>query len=122
VRKAFIRCARWLRNQFDFPVRVPIYLLPGHYVRTADGKRRSASIFLPWDREVEPYIRVATGDYSELREKHGRDNALASFLCSLSHEIIHYPQWIETGESWERGVAPKAKNLVNQYAEITDYP
>jgi hypothetical protein len=53
VRAALLRYARWLRLQFEFPVRVPVYLLPGAVVRTMDGNSASASIFLPWDRKVE---------------------------------------------------------------------
>jgi hypothetical protein len=103
-------------------VRVPVYLLAGKRVRTVDGQFASASIFLPWSRRVEPYIRVATGDYDELRRACGRDNALTGYLGSLSHEVVHYRQWIETGRSWEQGVIIKAKRLVNRYARTVDHP
>jgi hypothetical protein len=86
------------------------------------GRLVSASIFLPWSRRVEPYIKVATGDYDELRRASGRDNALAAFLCSLSHEVVHYRQWIETGRSWEQGVITKATRLVERYARTVDHP
>ena len=122
VRAALIRYARWLRREFEFPIRVPAYLLPGSQVRTMHGDLASASIFLPWDRAVEPYIRIATGDYPQERREYGRDNALAMYLGSLSHEVVHYRQWIETGESWERGVAVRAHHLVDRYAETTDHP
>lgn len=122
VRAALIRYARWLRCQFTFPVRVPVYLLPSSKVVTMHGERVSASIFLPWDRTVEPYIRIATGDFPELCRHHGRDNALAAFLTSLSHEVLHHRQWIDTGRSWERGVATRAKRLVQAYAETVDHP
>jgi hypothetical protein len=54
-----VRYARWLRRQFEFPIHVPVYLLPGEFVRTMHGEECSASIFLPWSRNQEPYIRVA---------------------------------------------------------------
>ena len=122
VRAALLRYASWLRSQLEFPVRVPVYLLAGKSVRTVDGRLGSASIFLPWNRKVEPYIRIATGDFQELRRAHGRDNALAAYLSSLSHEIVHYRQWVETGRSWEEGVVTKAKRLVDRYARTVDHP
>jgi hypothetical protein len=30
------------------------------------GRLASASFFAPWDRTVEPYIRVSTGEYPQL--------------------------------------------------------
>jgi len=122
VRAAYVRFARWLRQEYDFPVRIPVYLLPSEVVVTVDGRRCSASFFAPWDRTMEPYARIATGDFLKLRAKVGRDNALASFLVSLAHEVIHYQQWISTGETWERGVARKASAMVDRYAKTVDRP
>jgi hypothetical protein len=122
VRAALCRYARWLRTQCEFPIRVPVYLLPTERVTTMHGERGSASIFLPWKRTVEPYIRIATGDYRRIARSWGRDNALASYLSSLSHEVLHYKQWIETGRSWERGVPAKALKIVERYAQTVDHP
>jgi hypothetical protein len=122
VRDAFVRFARWLRREYEFPLRLPVYLLPGEIVVTMDGKRCSASFFAPWDRTVEPFARVATGDYPKIEAKVGRDDALASFLVSLAHEIIHYQQWVKTGEISERGVARKASAMVDRYARTVDRP
>src|SRR5207247_7871475 len=97
VRAALCRYASCLRAEIEFPVRVPVYLLPGKRVRTVDGQFASPSIFLPWSRGVEPYIRVATGDYDELRRAGGRDNALAAYLSSQSHEVVHYRRGLEPG-------------------------
>ena len=122
VRASLIRYASWLRTVVEFPVRVPVYLLPDDQVRTADGQLVSASIFLPWERQLEPYIRIATGDFPRLRRACGRDDALGAYLCSLSHEVMHYRQWIETGKAWERGVVAKARRLVDAYARTVNRP
>ena len=122
MRAALIRYARWLRLQFEFPLRVPVYLRPSATVRTMHGEDCAAAIFLPWDRTVEPYIRIATGDFAQLRRERGRDHALAAYLSSLSHEVLHYRQWIETGDSWEHGVVVRARGLVKQYAKTVDHP
>jgi hypothetical protein len=122
VRAAMVRYARWLRRQFEFPIYVPVYLLPGEFVRTMHGEECSASIFLPGSRKQEPYIRVATGDYLKLKRRRGRDNALAAFLVSLSHEVLHYRQWVETGKATERRVVTNASRLVTRYAREVASP
>lgn len=122
VRGACIRFAKWLRANYEFPVLVPVYLLPGAHLTTIDGDKASASFFAPWDRRVEPYIRIATGDYHDLLDACGRDNALAAYLSSLAHEVIHYQQWIATGETTERGVIRIAAKMVDRYALTVDHP
>src|SRR6187399_141877 len=87
VREALIRYARWLRLRYEFPVRVPVYPQPTNMLRTRDGRSCSATFFAPFDRNVEPYIRIATGDYADAKRKLGRVNALAGILRSLSHEL-----------------------------------
>ncbi len=122
VRRALIRYARWLRANYEFPIRVPVYLLPSEFVTTIVGAKCSASFFAPFDQTIEPYIRIATGDYPALAAESGRDNALASFIISMSHEVVHYRQWIETGDIWERGVARRAVTMLRQYEKSVDKP
>lgn len=122
VRRALLRFAKWLRTKYEFPVRVPVYLYPYEYIITGNGERVTASFFAPDDRDVEPFIRIATGDYSDLRSESGRDNALAAFIMSLAHEVIHYQQWIETGDVWEKGVVRAASRMLRDYCNSTDRP
>ena len=86
VRRALVKFARWLRTQYDFPIRVPVYLLPTAEVTTCSGAKVSASFFAPIDRTREPYIRIATGDYPDLKRDRGRDHALAAFITSTSSD------------------------------------
>lgn len=121
VRDALIRYAQWLRREYDFPIRVPVYLQPGEYI-IADGKQCSAAFFAPFNRNQEPFIRIATGDYSLLQRAEGRDNALASFIVSMSHEVVHYLQWLDTGDCWERGVARRAVSMLRRYEKTVERP
>jgi len=89
---------------------------------TIDGNAVTASFFAPFDTKVEPYIRIATGDYVGLRKRRGRDNALAAYIVSLSHEIVHYQQWASTGQVCERGVACRARNMLSKYASTVAHP
>ena len=122
VRDALVRYAKWLRERYEFPVRVPVYLTQGEFVTTVEGEKVSASFFAPFDRGVEPYIRIATGDFPGLRRDLGRDDSLAAFIVSLSHEVIHYHQWIKTGQTRERGVAKKAVTMLRYYAATVESP
>ena len=122
MRAALIRFARWLRREFEFPIRVPVYLFPSEHIVTMHGDRVSASFFAPFNRSVEPFIRIATGDYPQLSKELGRDNALAAFLQSLAHELVHYEQWVATGETSERGVTRRAQRIVERYSLTTDHP
>ena len=103
-------------------MRVPVYLHPTPTITTFDGRVVSASFFAPFDRNVEPYIRIATGDYRELKRKRGRDNALASYIISLGHEVAHYRQWQATGDIWERGVVREAVAMLRAYEKTVDHP
>jgi hypothetical protein len=78
--------------------------------------------FAPWQPDEEPYIRVATGDYPAERAAHGRDNALASYLHSLAHEVVHYQQWLHSGEISERGVVVRARRMVATYSTTVRHP
>ena len=72
VRAAMIRFARWLRANYEFPIRVPVYLSPHAYLMTRHGEVAFATSFGPFGRDTEPYIRIATGDYAvHIRRKRG---------------------------------------------------
>jgi len=122
VREALIRFAKWLRKIKEFPVRVNVYLSQREYLVALDGDQCFGTIWIPDDPEYYPSIRLATGDYEMREQKFGRDNALAKDLNTLSHELVHYWQWIETGDMWEKGVPRQATTLVNLYSKSTAHP
>jgi hypothetical protein len=121
VRRALIRYARWLRENYTFPIRVPVYLLRRPFAITKG--ERGVAVFVSFSsRTVEPYIGLATGDFVSLRKQRSRDDCLASYILSLSHEVVHYQQWIATGRSWERGVSRKAVAMLRRYNKTVDHP
>lgn len=119
---ALQRFAKWLRQEFDFPIRVPVYLNPHRHHITVEGEEASASFFAPFDPNVEPYIRIATGEYEDFVAEKGRNNALASHIISLAHEIIHYQQWLVDGNTSEEGIEEEAVAMMHRYAETVDEP
>ena len=122
VREALKRFAGWLRQEYCFPVRVPVYLNQHSHFVTVEGEEVTASFFAPDDQSVEPYIRIATGDYEDLVSELGKNDALASYICSLAHEIIHYQQWIHGGCTSEEGIEEEAVAILRRYAQTVDAP
>ena len=122
VREALKRFAKWLRQEYDFPIRVPVYLNMKYRHVTIEGEEVSASFFAPYDRSIEPYIRIATGDYDDLVAKSNKQDALAAYIRSLAHEVIHYQQWIVDGRTTEKGVDRKALAILRRYPQTVDMP
>jgi len=122
VRDCVIRFTRWLRKIKPFPVRINVYLLPHSHIIARDGDECSATIWIPDDPSCSPYIKISTGDYEQSKNTDGRDNALAGILGSLCHELIHYWQWLDTGDMWEKGVPRQASALVRLYSKSTEHP
>ncbi|WP_339324841.1 hypothetical protein [Paenibacillus sp. FSL W8-0194] len=122
VRRACLEFASWIRGNMEFPIRVVVYLKKDYYILTKFNEEVSASFFAPYNKNDEPYIRIATGDFEELDSKYGRNNTLASYLVSFAHELIHYQQWIHDEPFLEKEAEEKANVIVDQYAESREYP
>ncbi|MFS0892538.1 hypothetical protein [Peribacillus frigoritolerans] len=117
VRSVCINFCKWLRTQMEFPVRVVIYLKKDYQIKNRTTKQMvTATFFAPYDKNVEPFIRIATGDYSELIEERGKKDALYAMLDSIAHEIIHYQQWLENRELNEEEAEEEGYKLVDSYA------
>ena len=122
VREALKRFAKWLRQEYDFPIRVPVYLNQPRRFVTIEGEEVTASFFAPYDLNVEPYIRIATGDYDDLVAKSNKNDALAAYIISLAHEIVHYQQWITDGNTSEEGIEKEAVAILRRYEQTVDEP
>lgn len=122
VKEAIIKFSRWLRQKFEFPVRLPVYLRPERELKNIHGETCSASFFAPFESDFEPYIRIATGAYQDEKRERNRDDALAGYICSLAHEVIHYNQWINGKELTEAGVEEESDSILYEYSLSTDKP
>lgn len=118
--------ANWLRSEYEFPQRVPVYVKGAKCLRTMDGEGAVGTFFEPFSDSEEPYIRIATGDYEELKAKSGKDNALATILASIAHELTHYHQWINhislTPIGAERQATRYAQFILDEYAQTREHP
>lgn len=91
-----------------------------------DGEMVSATFFGPYDKMEEPYIRVSTGDFGEIKARNGRDNAVFAVLHSVAHELTHYFQWVNglelTAIGEERQAAHYADIIIDEYMDVYDHP
>ncbi|MFD9625933.1 hypothetical protein [Peribacillus muralis] len=118
VRTVCLNFGRWLRKNMDFPIRVVVYLKSDYQIKTRTTKEYVAATFLaPYAKEVEPYIRIATGDYDELIQDRGKVDALYAMLDTIAHELIHYQQWIKDEKMDENEAEEKGFKLVDMYSE-----
>ena len=126
VRKAILDFSHWMKQNYAFPLRVVVYVKHKERIKACDGESVCGTFFRPYTYGVEPYIRIATGDYSVLKKQIGRDNALASILVSLAHELTHYYQYINKTEQTLRGeeiqAGRTASIILDRYALTRDHP
>lgn len=126
VRIACKEFAKWLRSEYYFPVKVVVYIKSCVYLNTQDKDIAVGTFFEPYDYTQEPFIRIATGDYKELKESIGRDNALASILKCMAHELTHYFQWINslklTEMGRERQASQYSRFIMDEYSETREHP
>ena len=126
VKRACKEFAAWLSKQYFFPIRVPVYIKFGEKIRANDGEMASATCLIPESKQMEPYIRIATGDYYTLREDVGQDNALAAILSSMTHELTHYFQWVNDLKLTDIGCEKQARKYVDyildDYAQTREHP
>ena len=126
VARACKEFAVWLRGEYHFPVRIVIYIKAAKQIKAWDGELVSATILLPYDYQQEPFAKISTGDFTDMAQRIGKDNALAAILRSIAHELTHYFQWIndlsltERGE--ERQALAYADYILDEYAQTRVYP
>lgn len=126
VKRASKEYCNWLRKRYYFPIRVPIYIKSREKIKSMDGELVSGTFFGPYDKFTEPYIKISAGDYLELLNKLGEDNALAGILGSITHELTHYFQWLndfeQTYRSEEWQAAYYSRRIIDAYAETREHP
>ena len=126
VKRAIDEFVLWLRSRYNFPMRVQIYVKAHRRIKTQSGDFACGTFFGPYDRDLEPYIKIATGDYYELLEFRGKDNALAGMLWCIAHELTHYYQWLNdvrlTSIGEERQATNYANKVMDLYSSVKDHP
>ena len=117
--------AKWLRKYYFFPVRVVVYIKGRRWIKAQDGDLVYGTFLRPEGVYFEPYARIATGDYEELTEKIGKENALAAINSTIAHELTHYFQWLNDAKltfiGEERQATNYARFIIEAYEASRGY-
>ena len=121
VRQSILDFAKWIRCEYEFPLRVNVYVKSSYRIKAKDGDLVVGTCWQPAGHEQLPYIRLATGDYCDLVAERGKEQAIWAILCSFTHELTHYFQYINgislTDIGEERQANFYAKNVLYDYYE-----
>jgi len=121
VRNAIKRMVSWLRKRYEFPMRIHVYIKGSSLIRARDGDMVYDLFFWPNCRDVEPHIKIATGDYYNLTKEIGKDDAIATILLALLIELTHYFQWLNGKEfsytTLNRQASRTGRKVLETYAE-----
>lgn len=129
VRRACLEFGAWLRKNYDFPVRVIVYIKAAKFVRESDGELIYHTIWEPFDKETYyPYARISTGYYEEDLKSCGKDNALCYILTGIATMLSCYKMWLndltkDLTENEELKLARKyGRRLIVDYSKTRDHP
>ena len=119
VRDICLEFGKWLRKEYLFPVRVNVYVKEAARIRATNGELVCGTCWRPDCKYETPYIKIATGDFNELCDQRGRENAIAEILLVIAHELTHYYQWLNdielTAVGEERQALRYADNIVSYF-------
>jgi hypothetical protein len=118
VRRAALKFAAWLRLHYDFPIRVTVYLYAVERLHSPPDEDIVSIFFQPREKNKEPLIYLATGDYEELvSEKGNIDDPLCSIVVTeLAQHVINYQNWW-FNHSWSKSKRTNRwEALVREYA------
>ena len=126
VKRAIKEFVAWLRSEYVFPKRIRMYVKAAERIKAMDGDMVYGTLFQPFDRNEEPYAKIATGDYLDLVQEDGVDNALAKILGTIAHELTHFFQWLNDIKLTEIGEERQANNysdsIIFDYSETREHP
>ena len=125
--KLACRCfIQWVKKEYYFPIPLCVHLKKQVLLKTKDGETAVGTFFEPTDNSALPYIRIATGDYPDLLDSMGRDDAIATILTVIAHEMTHYFQWLNalplTERGRERQAAQYSHFILDEYSQTRAHP
>ena len=126
IKRASKEFCNWLRTQYDFPVRVTVYFKTKEYLMSESGEKIVSTFWSPDNDEEEPYIKMATGDIQDLIKKRGKNNALATLIISIVHDLTYYFQWIYgidfSSDKSKKQAWYYANRILDKYSETREAP
>lgn len=87
VRRELLTYGRWLRTNYDFPVRVNVYVPNALKILANDGGLCWGRCFWPDDPDAPAVIHVAGG--CRAADKRSLQNHIWATIFTLTHELSH---------------------------------
>jgi hypothetical protein len=116
ISELFKEFAKWLRREYEFPLRVPIYLSEKSGIINITGESCVSAFFAPFDEVVEPYARIDTGDYYDMVRESDSKNSTLNLLYSLALAVVNYQKWLSDNKGFDNYDGDEyATNLIFQY-------
>ncbi|SFS76386.1 HEAT repeat domain-containing protein [Marininema halotolerans] len=109
--------AVWLRKKRSFPIRVVAYLYKEEFIINKKGEKVVGLFFAPDDKNEEPYIKIATGDFQNIDFDCEEGMEIYSYLQVFAHEIVHYEQWINDQPFNEEEADVKSEEMVYKFID-----
>jgi len=116
VRRAMLKFTGWLRNNYDFPIHLNIYLLNVWDIYTSWGKKCTTVYREPLKTCKKPIIKCAVADYTQLiLSQGGKNNALYSIIYDVAKYFIYYQSWC-LNKGWSKStINRRYKTLLQNY-------
>lgn len=123
VKETLKEFAYFLRKEYYFPLRVNVYVRSRYRIKAMDGDMCCGTFwYMPDDYTINPYVRIATGDYEDMCANLGEEYAMYNILYTLAHELTHYFQYINSLKLTPRGMERQANNyayfILEEYEDV----
>ncbi len=125
LKLVFIDFSDWMQNNFEFPVRINVYLKEEMCISDADGNNLSENFIGNRNMSAYRYIYIYTGDYYDKVKKCGAFNAVCDIIEALAYELTYYFQWLNKQNLSEvqkkQSAKYYSKNIVYKYLNERGY-
>lgn len=110
----------WVDSTMCFPKSVKIVVTGSKFVyNSITVEKVQGTFFGPYRESVlPPRIRIATGDFFEPVEICGIDKAKLYLFELISHEIVHFTQWLNDVPYDETEAERKGSEMADQYLQF----
>ncbi len=113
IRREVLLFGKWLRLNYQFPIRVHIHIPNARRVLSHDGDLCYGICFIPVDPNESISVYIA-GGYKDIGELQNLQNFTWTTLGTLAHELGHYFQYINQIELTTRGKEWQATYYANR--------